>query len=110
ERHGLKMITVGDLISYRRRTERLVERVAGAHLPTEVGDFDVVGSPPLVDKKPHGALVKGDVGAAAERGESVIVRVHSECLTGDVFHSLRCDCGQQLPDAPPRPPAAGAGR
>ena len=98
-RHGLKMITVADLIKYRRRTEKLVERVAEANLPTDYGDFDVVGYRALLDEKHHVALVKGDVRAAAERGESVMVRVHSECLTGDVFHSLRCDCGQQLADA-----------
>ena len=99
ERHGLKMVTVADLIKYRRRTEKLVERVAEASLPTEYGDFNVVGYRSLLDNKHHVALVKGDVRAAAERGESVMVRVHSECLTGDVFHSLRCDCGQQLADA-----------
>jgi 3,4-dihydroxy 2-butanone 4-phosphate synthase / GTP cyclohydrolase II len=99
ERHSLRMITVGDLIEYRRRTERLVERVAGATLPTEYGEFDVVGYRSLLDNKHHVALVKGDVRTAAERGEPVMVRVHSECLTGDVFHSLRCDCGQQLADA-----------
>jgi 3,4-dihydroxy 2-butanone 4-phosphate synthase/GTP cyclohydrolase II len=93
------MITVGDLIAYRRRTERLVERVAEANLPTEYGDFDVVGYRSLLDNKHHIALVKGDVRTAAKSGEAVMVRVHSECLTGDVFHSLRCDCGQQLADA-----------
>src|ERR671922_2820129 len=98
-RHGLKMITVGDLIKYRRQTEKLVDRVAEAELPTEYGDFRVVGYRSLLDDKHHVALVKGDVAGAAERGESVMVRVHSECLTGDVFHSLRCDCGQQLADA-----------
>jgi 3,4-dihydroxy 2-butanone 4-phosphate synthase/GTP cyclohydrolase II len=109
ERHGLKMITVGDLIKYRRRTERLVERVAAAHLPTEFGDFDVVGYRSLLDNKHHVALVKGNVGDAAAAGESVIVRVHSECLTGDVFHSLRCDCGQQLADALERIQVEGLG-
>src|SRR5205823_6309253 len=99
ERHGLKMVTVGDLIRYRRRTEKLVERVAEAALPTEHGEFRVVGYRALLDEKHHVALVKGDVADAAHRGESVIVRVHSECLTGDVFHSLPCDCGQQLEDA-----------
>jgi 3,4-dihydroxy 2-butanone 4-phosphate synthase / GTP cyclohydrolase II len=99
ERHSLRMVTVGDLIEYRRRNERLVERVAGATLPTEYGEFDVVGYRSLLDNKHHVAVVKGDVHAAAERGEAVMVRVHSECLTGDVFHSLRCDCGQQLADA-----------
>jgi 3,4-dihydroxy 2-butanone 4-phosphate synthase/GTP cyclohydrolase II len=109
ERHGLKMITVGDLIKYRRRTERLVERVAEAYLPTEFGDFDVVGYRSLLDNKHHVALVKGNLREAAEAGESVIVRVHSECLTGDVFHSLRCDCGQQLADALERIQAEGLG-
>jgi 3,4-dihydroxy 2-butanone 4-phosphate synthase/GTP cyclohydrolase II len=109
ERHSLRMITVGDLIEYRRRTERLVERVAGAMLPTEYGEFDVVGYRSLLDNKHHVALVKGDVRAAAERGEPVMVRVHSECLTGDVFHSLRCDCGQQLADALRRIESEGLG-
>jgi len=92
ERHGLKMITVADLIAYRRRTERLVERVVSTKLPTAFGEFMAVGYRSLVDEKHHLAMVKGDV-----RGvEDVLVRVHSECLTGDVFHSLRCDCGEQL--------------
>jgi 3,4-dihydroxy 2-butanone 4-phosphate synthase / GTP cyclohydrolase II len=109
ERHGLKMITVAELVKYRRRTERLVERVAEALLPTEHGDFRVVGYRSLIDDKHHVALVKGDVAAAAEAGEAVMVRVHSECLTGDVFHSLRCDCGQQLADALGRIEAEGLG-
>jgi 3,4-dihydroxy 2-butanone 4-phosphate synthase/GTP cyclohydrolase II len=109
ERHGLKMITVADLIEYRRRTERLVERVAEASLPTEFGEFDVVGYRSLLDQKHHVALVKGDIPAAAQRGESVMVRVHSECLTGDVFHSLRCDCGEQLADALKRIESEGLG-
>ena len=91
-RHGLKMITIADLIAYRRRHDRLVERVVEAHLPTDYGDFQVVGYRSLVDDKHHVALVKGEVDGAAD----VLVRVHSECLTGDVFHSLRCDCGEQL--------------
>ena len=78
ERHSLKMITVGDLIKYRRRTEKLVERVAEAELPTEYGDFRVVGYRSLLDDKHHVALVKGDVASAAKAGESVLVRVHSE--------------------------------
>jgi 3,4-dihydroxy 2-butanone 4-phosphate synthase / GTP cyclohydrolase II len=109
ERHGLKMITVADLVKYRRRTEKLVERVAEAHLPTEFGEFDVVGYRSLIDQKHHVALVKGDVQAAAERGEAVMVRVHSECLTGDVFHSMRCDCGEQLSDALGRIETEGLG-
>ncbi|HWF26681.1 MAG TPA: bifunctional 3,4-dihydroxy-2-butanone-4-phosphate synthase/GTP cyclohydrolase II [Solirubrobacteraceae bacterium] len=92
ERHGLKMITVADLVAYRRRTERLVERVVSTTLPTEFGDFVAVGYRSLVDDKHHVALVKGEL----EGQEDVLVRVHSECLTGDVFHSLRCDCGEQL--------------
>jgi len=92
ERHGLKMITVADLIAYRRRTEKLVERVVDTALPTEFGDFTAVGYRSLVDDKHHVAMVKGEVAGA----EDVLVRVHSECLTGDVFHSMRCDCGDQL--------------
>jgi 3,4-dihydroxy 2-butanone 4-phosphate synthase / GTP cyclohydrolase II len=91
-RHGLKMITVADLIAYRRRTERLVERVVATRLPTAFGEFTAVGYRSLIDDKHHVAMVKGDVAGA----EDVLVRVHSECLTGDVFHSLRCDCGEQL--------------
>jgi 3,4-dihydroxy 2-butanone 4-phosphate synthase/GTP cyclohydrolase II len=95
ERHGLKMITVADLVAYRRRTEKLVERVVSTALPTAFGEFVAVGYRSLVDNKHHVALVKGEV----DRVEDVLVRVHSECLTGDVFHSLRCDCGEQLESA-----------
>ena len=91
-RHGLKMITVAELIAYRRRTEKLVERVVSTALPTVFGDFKAVGYRSLVDDKHHVAMVKGEVAGA----EDVLVRVHSECLTGDVFHSMRCDCGEQL--------------
>ncbi|MFL5886675.1 MAG: bifunctional 3,4-dihydroxy-2-butanone-4-phosphate synthase/GTP cyclohydrolase II [Thermoleophilaceae bacterium] len=90
--HGLKMITVADLIEYRRRKDKLVERVVDAFLPTDFGEFNVVGFRSLVDEKHHVAMVKGDVAGK----DDVLVRVHSECLTGDVFHSQRCDCGQQL--------------
>ncbi|MEX2211293.1 MAG: bifunctional 3,4-dihydroxy-2-butanone-4-phosphate synthase/GTP cyclohydrolase II [Gaiellaceae bacterium] len=90
--HGLKLITVADLIAYRRRTERLVERTVSVRLPTEHGEFTAVAFRELATGKPHLALVKGDVDGA----EDVLVRVHSECLTGDVFHSLLCDCGEQL--------------
>ena len=93
--HGLKMITVADLIAYRRLEDKLVERVVETGLPTAFGDFTAVGFRSLVDGKHHVAMVKGEVAGA----EDVLVRVHSECLTGDVFHSLRCDCGQQLEDA-----------
>jgi 3,4-dihydroxy 2-butanone 4-phosphate synthase/GTP cyclohydrolase II len=92
ERHDLKMITIADLVAYRRRTEKLVERVVSTRLPTAFGEFEAVGYRSLIDNKHHVALVKGDVAGASD----VLVRVHSECLTGDVFHSLRCDCGEQL--------------
>jgi 3,4-dihydroxy 2-butanone 4-phosphate synthase / GTP cyclohydrolase II len=95
ERHGLKMITVADLIAYRRMHDKLVERVVSTRLPTAFGDFEVIGYRSLVEDKHHVALVKGDVAGASD----VLVRVHSECLTGDVFHSLRCDCGEQLESA-----------
>jgi 3,4-dihydroxy 2-butanone 4-phosphate synthase/GTP cyclohydrolase II len=95
ERHGLKMVTVADLIAYRRVHDRLVERVVATRLPTAFGDFDVIGYRSLVDDKHHVALVKG----AVDGRDDVLVRVHSECLTGDVFHSLRCDCGEQLESA-----------
>jgi 3,4-dihydroxy 2-butanone 4-phosphate synthase/GTP cyclohydrolase II len=86
------MVTVTELIAYRRRTEKLVERIVATRLPTAFGEFTAVGYRSLIDDKHHVAMVKGDV--ADER--DVLVRVHSECLTGDVFHSLRCDCGEQL--------------
>ena len=94
-RHALKMITVADLIAYRRRHDKLVERVVSTKLPTGFGDFQAVGYRELIGGKHHVALVKGEVDGAAD----VLVRVHSECLTGDVFHSLRCDCGEQLESA-----------
>jgi 3,4-dihydroxy 2-butanone 4-phosphate synthase / GTP cyclohydrolase II len=94
-KHGLKMITIADLIAYRRRHDKLVERVVETGLPTGFGDFRVFGYRSLVDDKHHVALVKGDV----DGKQDVLVRVHSECLTGDVFHSLRCDCGEQLESA-----------
>jgi 3,4-dihydroxy 2-butanone 4-phosphate synthase / GTP cyclohydrolase II len=93
--HGLKMITVEDLIEYRRRTEKLVERMTSVRLPTAYGDFTAIAFREKLTGKHHVALVKGDV----EGEEDVLVRVHSECLTGDVFHSLRCDCGEQLEQA-----------
>ncbi|MDA8228631.1 MAG: bifunctional 3,4-dihydroxy-2-butanone-4-phosphate synthase/GTP cyclohydrolase II [Desulfitobacterium hafniense] len=92
EHHGLKIITLKDLISYRRKTEKLVERVIGISLPTDFGEFKAIGYHSILDNQEHLALVKGTV----DDGEPVLVRVHSECLTGDVFHSRRCDCGDQL--------------
>ncbi len=95
ELHELKMLTIADLIAYRRKNDKLVERVVSTTMPTAFGDFTVVGYRSLVDDKHHVALVKGEVDGASD----VVVRVHSECLTGDVFHSLRCDCGEQLESA-----------
>jgi 3,4-dihydroxy 2-butanone 4-phosphate synthase/GTP cyclohydrolase II len=94
-KHHLKMVTIADLIAYRRRNDKLVERVVSTRLPTTFGDFDAVGYRSTLDDKHHVALVKGEVSGV----EDVLVRVHSECLTGDVFHSLRCDCGEQLESA-----------
>jgi len=94
-RHGLKMVTVADLIEYRRRNEKLVERVTSVRLPTDYGEFTAVAFREVLTGRHHLALVKGDVSGAGD----VLVRVHSECLTGDVFHSLRCDCGEQLDQA-----------
>src|SRR6476619_1741313 len=91
-RHGLKMITVSDLVAYRRRTERLVERIAIADMPTRYGPFSAYGYRSVIDGQQHIALVCGDVDGAKD----VLIRVHSECLTGDVFGSFRCDCGEQL--------------
>ena len=95
ERHGLKLVTVADLIEYRRRHERLVERMTTVQLPTAYGDFTAVAFREKLTGKHHVALVRGEVAGA----ENVLVRVHSECLTGDVFRSLRCDCGEQLEHA-----------
>jgi 3,4-dihydroxy 2-butanone 4-phosphate synthase/GTP cyclohydrolase II len=95
ERHGLRMITVADLIAYRRKNDKLIERVVSTSLPTTFGDFLAVGYRSVTDDKHHVALIKGDV----QGRKDVLVRVHSECLTGDVFHSRRCDCGEQLESA-----------
>jgi 3,4-dihydroxy 2-butanone 4-phosphate synthase/GTP cyclohydrolase II len=90
--HDLALISIADLIAYRRRNERQVEHVADARIPTNHGEFTAVGYRSLIDDIEHIALVRGDLG----EGEDVLVRVHSECLTGDVFGSRRCDCGPQL--------------
>lgn len=92
DRHEIPVITVAQLVSHRLRTESLVHRVADAALPTPWGEFRIIGYRNDVDQREHVALVRGDV----EGRENVLVRVHSKCLTGDVFHSLRCDCGAQL--------------
>ena len=90
--HGLALISIADLIAYRRRSEKLVERVATARVPLRYGEFTAVGYSSSYDNREHVAFVFGEIGD----GEDVLVRVHSECLTGDVFGSLRCDCGPQL--------------
>lgn len=91
-RHGLKIITIADLIKYRRRTEKLIRRIAETNLPTRYGHFRAIAYEDILEKQGHLALVKGTV----DDGQPVLVRVHSECLTGDVFGSYRCDCGEQL--------------
>ena len=105
ERHGLKMITVADIVAFRHRTERLVERVASAWMPTRHGEWVAHGYRSKIDGQQHVALVMGEV--RDRRG--VLVRVHSECMTGDVFHSMRCDCGDQLERAQSQIAAAGQG-
>ena len=104
-RHKLRMITIADLIQYRMRTETLVKRVATAALPTDHGEFRVMAYESGLDGETHVALVRGDLGD----GENVLVRVHSKCLTGDVFHSARCDCGPQLEAAMTRIAQEGRG-
>jgi 3,4-dihydroxy 2-butanone 4-phosphate synthase/GTP cyclohydrolase II len=93
--HGLTFITIAQLVAYRLQTERLVHRAAEAKLPTEFGDWRLIGYTNDVDQREHVALTYGDI----EHGENVLVRMHSKCLTGDVFHSRRCDCGWQLETA-----------
>ena len=92
EEHDLRFITVAQLVAYRLKKERIVERVAEARLPTPFGEFLIIGYQSPIDDREHVALVKGEI----EGQEDVLVRMHSECLTGDVFGSLRCDCGEQL--------------
>ncbi len=92
ERFGIKIVSIADLIAYRRRHEKLVRRVAEASLPTEYGEFTAIAYKSDIDPDEHLALVMGDISTE----EPVLIRAHSECLTGDVFHSLRCDCGEQL--------------
>jgi 3,4-dihydroxy 2-butanone 4-phosphate synthase / GTP cyclohydrolase II len=104
-RHRLLMVTIADLIRYRMQTEGLVRKVATAKLPTEHGVFDIHGFQSLIDHETHVALVCGAIGD----GEAVLVRVHSKCLTGDVFHSARCDCGPQLESAMQRIAHEGRG-
>ncbi len=103
--HGLALISIADLIAFRRRTEKQVVRVAEAKIPTVHGEFMAVGYESVLDRTDHVALVRGDIGD----GEGVLVRVHSECLTGDVFGSRRCDCGPQLDAALQRVAEEGRG-
>jgi 3,4-dihydroxy 2-butanone 4-phosphate synthase/GTP cyclohydrolase II len=105
EEHGIAFVTVAQLVAYRLKSERLVHRVADARLPTEHGTWRIVGYRNDVDAHEHVALVYGDVADA----EDVLVRIHSKCLTGDVFHSLRCDCGWQLDKAMEMIAAEGRG-
>jgi 3,4-dihydroxy 2-butanone 4-phosphate synthase/GTP cyclohydrolase II len=105
EEHGLKLISIADLIAYRRRNEKLVRKVAEAKIPTSHGEFTTFAYESLVDGRVHVALALGEIGD----GEEILVRVHSECLTGDVFGSLRCDCGTQLEDALAKIAAEGRG-
>jgi 3,4-dihydroxy 2-butanone 4-phosphate synthase / GTP cyclohydrolase II len=105
KKHKLLMITIADLIKYRTRTESLVKRVAAAKLPTEFGEFQICAFENQIDKQTHVALVLGDI----TDGKDVLVRVHSQCLTGDVLHSIRCDCGAQLDTALKRIAKEGRG-
>jgi 3,4-dihydroxy 2-butanone 4-phosphate synthase / GTP cyclohydrolase II len=104
-KHGLLMITIADLIRHRMRTEGMVRRMATAALPTQFGPFTIHAYESLIDGQVHVALVRGEIGS----GTAVMVRVHSKCLTGDVFHSLRCDCGPQLDAAMKQIAAEGRG-
>ncbi len=104
-KHGLLLVTIADLIKYRMRTESLVKRVASAKLPTDYGDFTVHVFENQLDRQEHVALVMGDISS----GKDVLVRVHSSCLTGDVLHSVRCDCGAQRDVAMQRISAEGRG-
>ncbi|MGG1313520.1 MULTISPECIES: bifunctional 3,4-dihydroxy-2-butanone-4-phosphate synthase/GTP cyclohydrolase II [Cohnella] len=105
QQHGLKLITIRDLIRYRNAKEKLVKREVEIRLPTDFGVFRAIGYSNEVDKKEHVALVKGEI----DGSRPVLVRVHSECLTGDVFHSHRCDCGPQLEAALRQIEAEGTG-
>lgn len=93
KKHDMKIITIADLIQYRRKNEKLIKKAAEAKLPSAYGEFRIIGFENAMNGEHHIALVKGDI---KDQKEPVLVRVHSECLTGDAFHSLRCDCGEQL--------------
>src|SRR5262245_10309340 len=113
-RHGLKMCTIEDLIAYRRQREKLIRRELTVELPTEYGKFDLIAYTSVVDPEPHLALCKGGIGLEQNgtvpvQSEPVLVRIHSSCLTGDVFESLKCDCGEQLHQAMRQVEEAGKG-
>jgi len=105
EEHGLRFITVAQLVAYRLSKERLVKRLARVRLPTPRGEFELIGYESLIDSREHVALLKGEL----EGKDEVLVRMHSECLTGDVFGSMRCDCGEQLGAAMARIEEEGLG-
>ncbi|WZL73509.1 bifunctional 3,4-dihydroxy-2-butanone-4-phosphate synthase/GTP cyclohydrolase II [Clostridiaceae bacterium 35-E11] len=105
KQHDLKIITIADLIQYRRKTEIFVEKAAQAHMPTKYGDFEIIGYQNKLSGEHHLALVKGNI----TDGAPVLVRVHSECLTGDAFGSMRCDCGEQYAAAMKRINEEGRG-
>ncbi len=115
QRHGLKMCTIADLIEYRRRREKLIRRELELKLPTDFGEFDLIVYTSLVDPEPHLALTLGGIGLPSPSGEvpvqtePVLVRMHSECLTGDALHSAKCDCGPQLTYAMQQVAEAGRG-
>jgi 3,4-dihydroxy 2-butanone 4-phosphate synthase/GTP cyclohydrolase II len=114
-RHALKMCTIADLIEYRRRREKLIKREIALKLPTEFGVFDMFAYSSMVDQEPHLALTLGGLGVelapsvVAVQSDPVLVRMHSECLTGDVLHSAKCDCGPQLQYAMKQVAEAGRG-
>src|SRR5262249_37838521 len=112
--HGLKMCTIEDLIKYRRQRERLIRRELAVKLPTAHGEFDLLAYTSVVDPEPHLAMCLGGVGLDVDgqvpvQSEPVLVRIHSQCLTGDVFHSERCECGAQLDQALEQIREAGKG-
>jgi len=104
-RHDIPLVAIADLIACRMRTESVVKRVASTKLPTEYGEFRLHAFENQIDKQTHVALVRGEVG----NGQDVLVRVHSQCLTGDVLRSARCDCGAQLDEALRRIATEGRG-
>jgi len=115
QKHNLKLCSIADLIEYRRRSEKLIRREIALKLPTQYGEFDLIAYTSIVDQEPHLALTLGGVGIPGESGatacceEPILVRMHSECLTGDALHSMKCDCGPQLAYAMKQVAEAGRG-